>query len=98
LCENAVTGLSVADLVEQFGISRSTLDRWCREYLGHSAHEELHRVRLDRIRQLLAESSLTLAEIARRTGFKHHEHLARSFRNLTGQTPGQYRAAMRLGE
>jgi LacI family transcriptional regulator len=98
LCENAVTGLSVADLVEQFGISRSTLDRWCREYLGHSAHEELHHVRLERVRQLLAESSLTLAEIARRTGFKDHEHLARLFRQTTGQTPGQYRAAVRVHE
>jgi len=40
---------------------------------------------------LLAESSLPIAEIARRTGFSEPSALHRAFKKWTGLAPGAYR-------
>jgi len=49
------------------------------------------RIRLDRVKQLLEETELSLIEIAERTGFRHAEYLNVAFKKQTGTTPGSFR-------
>lgn len=95
LREHACQGLTPTQLVRHTALSRSTLERWFAEHLGHTVHEELCRVRVDRVKDLLVASDLPLAEIAERTGFAHSETMQRLFKKTVGQTPGQYRAERR---
>jgi hypothetical protein len=44
------------------------------------SHDEIARVRFERVRQFLRETPLTLAEIAERSGFRTAEYLAMAFR------------------
>ena len=52
---------------------------------------EILRVRLDRVSRLLAESDLSLAEVAEKAGFDHPEYMNRLFKGKKGITPGEFR-------
>ena len=62
-----------------------------RRFSGCSLGDFARRRRLDFARRQLAESGLTLAQVAASAGFADQSHLTRSFKRYTGQTPGEYR-------
>lgn len=93
--DGACDGLTPEKLVRSAAVSRSTLERWFLRYLGHSVKEEIDRVKLERIKELLVAGDLPLAEIARLTGFSHVETMQRFFKSHAGQAPGQYRHTRR---
>jgi AraC family transcriptional regulator, arabinose operon regulatory protein len=47
----------------------------------------LARYRLDRVRELLLSTDLTVAEIAARTGFRDPFYLSHAFRQAEGMSP-----------
>ncbi len=63
--------------------------------LGHTPHEEILRVQLHRVRELLAETDLPLATIANRAGFKYVEYLSVVFKRQYGMPPSQFRVKHR---
>lgn len=95
LREHALRGINVADVVRHVPLSRRVLESRFKKILGRSPHEELTRLKLDRIKQLLSETDLSLAEIAKRTGFDHDEYMSVFFRKAQGVPPGQYRQTHR---
>jgi LacI family transcriptional regulator len=84
-------GIGIDEMLGKLCCSRSTLDRWFHKWLGRSPNEEMTRVRLNRIHDLLATTRLPLEEIAQRCGFQHVESMCRMVKRMTGQTPGEYR-------
>ena len=97
LREHACEGVTPADLVSQFQVSRSTIERWFTKELGRSPSEEIARVKLERVKDLLATTNLTLERISRLAGYSHGESMYRVFRQAVGQTPGEYRISRNLG-
>jgi LacI family transcriptional regulator len=59
--------------------------------LGCSPQGEIRAVQLQRVKQLLAETNLSLDRIAALAGYKHPEYMSIVFKRTTGQTPGDYR-------
>lgn len=88
----ACSGLTVEDVLAACSFSASSLERRFTRLLGRTPKAEIVRVRLQRVRELLGETDLSLADIAARTGFKHVEYLSAVFKQKTGLSPGQYRA------
>ena len=93
--EHACEGITVEDVLEHVPLSRSVFERRFAQLFGHTPKAEIVRARLDRIKQLLAETEMPLKQIALKVGFEHPEYLNVIFKERTGQTPGQYRAAFR---
>jgi LacI family transcriptional regulator len=93
--EEACTGINVSDILRAVPLSRRVLEQRFKRLLGRSPREEILHVRLNRVRQLLAETKLSLYQIAERTGFEHVEYLSVVFKRETGQTPSRYRSAAR---
>lgn len=89
--DRACVGLSVADILREVPIARSSLERRFRRSVGRSPQAEIRSVQLKRAQQLLCETDLPLAQIATLTGFKHSEYFSVVFKREIGQTPGQYR-------
>ena len=89
--EYACDGLKVGDVVEYVATSRSTLQRRFAETVGHSIHDEILRVRLERAKQLLTTTPLPIGQIARKVGFEHQEYMGSVFRKKLGLTPLQVR-------
>lgn len=94
--DRACSGLTPESLARHTSLSRSTLERWFAKHLGRSINDEISRVKLDRVKELLITSDLPLGEIARLSGFNHVETMQRVFKSVVGQTPGRYRSSRRV--
>jgi LacI family transcriptional regulator len=93
--EHACAGINVGDLLRAVPLSRRVLEQRFQRLLGHTPRQEILHVRLDRVKQLLAETDLPLYLIAERTGFEHVEYLSVVFKRETGRTTSAFRQAAR---
>ena len=93
--EYACQGIGVDDVLDHLTVSRSILQRLFRKELGRSILDAITAVRIQRVKELLTETDLSMAEIAERAGYAYVEYLSTSFRRRTGQSPSAYRAKFR---
>jgi LacI family transcriptional regulator len=89
--EHACDGILARDVAQQIPISRTGLARQFKLVLGRSMGQEILRVRIERVRELLRSTDLPIKQVARRAGFHQVEYMTRLFRRMTGQTPARYR-------
>ncbi|MEN6405831.1 MAG: DNA-binding transcriptional regulator [Thermoguttaceae bacterium] len=89
--EHAYGEISVEDVAAHVALSYSTLKRRFQQVLSRTIHDEIKRVRMARTRELLTETSMTLAQIAQLTGLRHQEYLGVVFKAEMGVTPSQFR-------
>jgi LacI family transcriptional regulator len=89
--DHACDGIKVQAVVDEMAVSRRVLEHRFRRLMGHTPHEEILRVQIQRVTRLLAETDLPLATIADRTGFKHAEYMSVAFKRQTGLSPRQFR-------
>lgn len=89
--ENACNPVHVVDVVRELKINRRWLERTFSEHMYCTPHEYLNQKRLDRARQLLRDTHLSVPQIADQSGFKHEPSLRRAFNARYQQTPAEYR-------
>ena len=87
--------LSLEVLSEQSGVSVYALPRAFRNHFGTTPHQYVLARRVDRVRELLANTDRTICEVALAAGFSSQSHLASSFKIHTGMTPHSYRKTSR---
>jgi AraC family transcriptional regulator len=87
--------LSLQALANESGYSRVHFVRMFRAATGHSPHNYLLNLRLERARELLKNRSLSLIDIALDCGFSSHSHMSRLFHKSVGVTPSTYRRSLR---
>ncbi len=88
--EHACEGIGVNDVLRHCPMARRALETRFRKLLGRTPHQEILRVQLNRVKELLAGTALPVWEIADRTGFEP-EYLSVVFRQDSGLTPSEYR-------
>lgn len=93
--EHACQGISVNDILQRIPVSRRRLESKFVELLNRTPHAEIQRLRMERAKRLLAETDLSLSEIADRVGFQHTEYLSVAFKREVGSSPRDYRVACR---
>ena len=54
----------------------------------------VNRVRIEAAREMLAETPLSVSDIAAQTGFKDSFYFSKKFKAVTGITPRQYRNSL----
>ena len=89
--QHACKGISVDNIAEALLVSRRSLDRRFIATLDRTPHAEITRVRMERVKQLLLETTLPLSVIADRAGFGHVEYLSVAFKRDVGVAPGEFR-------
>lgn len=90
-----VQNVTVTRLLRQIPMNRRYLERRFAELLGRSPHQEIRHQRIARAKMLLSQTDLSMADIARRSGFANSKRLANVFHAMTGQTPSAYRKNFR---
>ena len=85
--DNLERELSLQDLAAIAQLSQYHFCRAFKRSTGLSPHRYLIQQRIERVKQLLKQRSMTLAEIAVACGFTHQSHLHRHFKRSTGVTP-----------
>jgi LacI family transcriptional regulator len=93
--EHACEGIDVSDVLRAVPVSRTLFDRRFKALLGHSPHDHIVTRRIERAKQLLIDSDLSIAVIAELSGFLNASYLSTAFRRETAQTPYTYREKMR---
>ena len=91
--EHACGSIRVADVLKQAHMSRASLEPRLKRTLGRTIHQEIERVRIARVKELLLTTAAPLKQIAAQAGFRYPEYMMRVFRQATGQTPGRFRKA-----
>jgi LacI family transcriptional regulator len=86
----------VRDVLREVPVARRALERRFRKWLQRSISEEIRRVRLERSRQLLLQTDMSLAAVAINSGFRDGRQLSVVFRRETGLTPSAFRRQFRL--
>lgn len=89
---NVGAALCLDDLAEVAGLSRYHFGRVFREEVGQTPWAFARGTRVERAKELLAESH-SPAEAAHEAGFFDQSHLTRVLRKIDGRTPGEVRDA-----
>ena len=95
--EHACEGIKVEDVLAVVPLSRRMLEARFKKLLGVTPHQEISRLQIDRLKQLLVETDLSLQHLAPLAGFKHVEYLSVAFKRATAQTPARFRRQHRSG-
>lgn len=82
---------TIQDFISEIGMSRSALYRKLKALTGQSITEFIRTIKLKRAAQLIAQTKLTISEIAFDLGFNDLKHFRKSFQKLFNQLPSQYR-------
>jgi LacI family transcriptional regulator len=88
--------LSVGDVVAQCRIPRRSLERAFRRELQRTVLHEILRERVSYAQKLPEVTSLSVTDIAARSGFVNLNHFFRVFQGRTGFTPRKFRLARQL--
>lgn len=89
--ETACSGLTVDEVVEYSAFSHSTLGRLFKKWLGRTIEEEIRRVRIEQAKRLLQETKISMAAVAKMSGFRSHGYFCHTFHELTGMSPSEFR-------
>ncbi|WP_293876851.1 helix-turn-helix domain-containing protein [Sphingomonas sp. UBA978] len=82
---------SLEALSAQAGLTPSHFCRVFKRATGATPHQYVMKARLDRARDLLGQSDLSVAQVAEMTGFTSQSHFTRAFRQYAGHTPSGWR-------
>lgn len=93
--EHACDPIDVSDVLRAVPLSRRILEQRFVQLINHTPHAEILAVRLNRAKQLIAETKLSLGEIAIRAGFEHPEYLSVVFKREEGVSPREFRQNLR---
>lgn len=95
LTHDCGSSISVDELAQRVGLSRTTLDRRFKECLGRTVADEAIRLRLMLARRRLESTDLPLSRVAREAGFKHLSNFSTAFRRYFGKSPSRWRQEIR---
>jgi LacI family transcriptional regulator len=87
----ACQGIKTEQVAQTVGLSRSSLEMYFRRELRHSVHDEILRHKMDRSFELLAQTELGIAEVAKACGFRSVQYLNAVFKRELGATPAAWR-------
>lgn len=89
--------IHAADLAALVGYSEYYITRRFKQETGYSVNDYLKFARIERAKVLLATTDEPLQQVAGQLGFATRSYLSQCFKQVTGQSPAEYRAAVRSG-
>jgi LacI family transcriptional regulator len=92
---SACDGIQVGDVMKLVHVSRVSFENRFKAVVGHTMHVEIKRVQLDKVRELLRTTDLSIRQIAERTGFEYPQYLSNLFQKTFHQTLGEFRKQVR---
>jgi LacI family transcriptional regulator len=95
--EHAAEPIGVSDVLAAVPLSRRPLELRFKRDTGRTLQKEIWRVRLERAKEMLIDTDLSIAEIALRAGFSEPQRMTEVFGRELGIAPGAFRQSHRLG-
>ncbi len=84
---------TVKFLSDQLNLSPGYLGDLLRSLIGQNAQQYIHGKLIEKAKQRLTTTQLSVAEIAYELGFEHAQSFSKLFKNKTSQSPMEFRAS-----
>lgn len=91
LDENYVRDMNITDVADSLDISYSYLSKIFRIRTGVTLTDYLNNLRIEKSKEYLANTFLTLCEISEKIGYNNVQSYQRFFKKFVNITPGDYR-------
>lgn len=95
MTEHLDEAVGLQQLAELLHINRFHFCKSFRKSTGFTPHQWLVRIRMERARELLTKSGMTITEVALAVGYHTPSSFAHAFRLTMGVTPTEFRQAQR---
>ena len=83
--------LTVQTLAEQLNVSPHYLSDMLRSLTGQNAQQHIHNKLIEKAKEILSNSNLSVAEIAYQLGFEHPQSFNKLFKRKTNLSPLEFR-------
>ncbi len=90
--------ISITALADAFDLSTTRFSLSFKEKVGMSPLDYLTLLRVEHAKELLSSTSLTIRDISARVGYYDSGSFIRRYKQVTGETPLQYRRRREAGE
>jgi AraC family transcriptional regulator len=97
LHENIHGRIRLSDVARECGLSVSHFARSFKISFGASTHQWLIQHRIEHAKELMAQTAMSLIEIAVQSGFNDQAAFTRTFHEIVGISPGRWRRHYRRG-
>lgn len=84
---------TVQFLSEKLNISPGYLSDMLRSLIGQNAQQYIHEKLIEKAKERLTTTQLSMSEIAYELGFEHSQSFSKLFKNKTNQSPMEFRAS-----
>ena len=91
LRENYDKQIDFSSIAESQAVSAPYLSKLFHDHAGTSPSKYLAEYRMQQAKKLLLDTKLSIKEIADRVGYPDQFHFSKSFRNMVGLSPAQFR-------
>lgn len=89
--ENYAESLKITDIAERFFVNPAYLGQQFAKKQGCSLNHYINTVRIEKAKELLANTNHRIYEIALKTGYDDPNYFSSKFFEYTGQTPSEWR-------
>lgn len=89
--ENNCERITIADLSQNFHLTKTYLSKYITHKTGKSFRSILQEIRLEKARSMLCSSNLRIEDISEAVGYHNVEHFIRLFKQKYQKTPNQFR-------
>ncbi|MGZ9585474.1 response regulator transcription factor [Paenibacillus marinisediminis] len=83
--------LTAAEVAKRMNISRSYFSQCFKDIIGNTFNDHIRMIRVEKAKQYLLCTNKTIQWIAEQTGYMDEKYFSRTFRELTGVLPSEYR-------
>ncbi len=91
LNEHYMNDMNITDVADSLDISYSYLSKIFRARTGTTLTDYLNSIRIDKSKEYLTDTFLTLTEISEKVGYNNVQSYQRFFKKYVTMTPGEYR-------
>jgi AraC family transcriptional regulator len=89
--DNLEQDIKLANIADVVGMSQYYFCQLFKQSMGIAPYQYVIQQRVERAKQLLQQTEVTISDIALECGFANQSHFTKHFRKLTGITPKAYR-------
>lgn len=89
--QNANQGIQATHVMKHLACSRTTIEQRFKKAINSTIHQEITKVQLGQVKQLLLKTTLPLKEISERCGYNTVQYMVMAFKKQLGITPTEYR-------
>ena len=91
IMKNPENPWNISEIAESLYLSKSYLQKIYKSYFNKSIIEEMIQFRIEKAKELLVQTNMTVTEISRECGYSSYNYFVRQFKLAEGVSPSEFR-------